>query len=50
LWRQGLRVTFKLGERDGSQRAWVEVNGKALPEFVLEHGPLEEFKVVLIRA
>jgi Uncharacterised nucleotidyltransferase len=50
LRRQGLQVNFKLGERNGLQRAWVEVNAKALPEFVLEHGPLEEFKVVLTRA
>jgi Uncharacterised nucleotidyltransferase len=50
LRRQGQQVTFKLGERDGLQRAWVEMNAKALPEFVLEHGPLEEFKVVLTRA
>jgi Uncharacterised nucleotidyltransferase len=50
LRRQGLQVTFKLGERDGLQRAWVEMNAKALPEFMLEHGPLEEFKVVLTRA
>jgi hypothetical protein len=32
------------------QRAWVEMNAKALPEFVFEHGPLEEFRVVLTRA
>jgi Uncharacterised nucleotidyltransferase len=50
LRRQGQQVTFQLGERDGLQRAWVEVNGKPLPEFVLEHGPLEAFKVVLTRA
>jgi hypothetical protein len=49
LQRQGQPATFKMGERDGLQRAWVEVNAKALPEFVLEHGPLEEFKVVLTR-
>jgi Uncharacterised nucleotidyltransferase len=46
---QGQQVTFKLGERNGLQRAWVEVNAKVLPEFVLEHGPLEEFKVLLTR-
>jgi hypothetical protein len=50
LRRQGQEVTFKLGERDGLQRAWVEVNSKALPEFVLEHGPLEAFNVMLTRA
>ncbi len=40
---------FRLGEHDGMQRAWVEVNGKVLREFVFEHGPLEGFKVVLTR-
>lgn len=50
LRRQGQQVTFNLGERDGLQRAWVEMNSKALPEFVLEHGPLEAFKVILTRA
>jgi hypothetical protein len=37
---------FRLGERDGLQRAWVEVNQKQLPEFVLEHGPVEAFHIM----
>jgi Uncharacterised nucleotidyltransferase len=49
LKRQGLPATFRLGERDRMQRAWVEVNGNALPEFMLEHGSFEAFKVVLTR-
>jgi hypothetical protein len=49
LHRQGKQAVFKLGERDGLQRAWVEVDGKPLPEFVLEHGPLEEFRPILTR-
>jgi hypothetical protein len=49
LRRQGVHATFRLGERDGIRRAWVEVGGKALPEFALEHGPLEEFKTLLTR-
>jgi hypothetical protein len=43
LKRQGANPTFRLGESDGIRRAWVEVDAKVLPEFVLEHGLLEEF-------
>jgi hypothetical protein len=49
LQRQGKPVRFCLGERDGLQRAWVEMNGQPLPEFVLEYGPLEDFRVLLTR-
>jgi hypothetical protein len=49
LRRQGKQAGFKLGEREGMQRAWVEVDGKPLPEFVLEHGPLEIFTPILTR-
>jgi Uncharacterised nucleotidyltransferase len=49
LRRQGKQAVFKLGERDGMQRAWVELDNKPLPEFVLEHGPLELFTPILTR-
>jgi hypothetical protein len=50
LRRQGKNAVFKVGKSNGSHRAWVEVDGKPLPEFVYEHGPLEEFELVLTRA
>jgi Uncharacterised nucleotidyltransferase len=47
LYRQGAEVNLKVGRRDASIRAWVEVDGVPLPEFELEHGGLEGFEIIL---
>jgi Uncharacterised nucleotidyltransferase len=46
LRRQRQQAVFCLGERQGLQRAWVEVDGVVLPEFVSENGPVSAFQVV----
>jgi Uncharacterised nucleotidyltransferase len=49
LHRNGRAANFKLGERNGQRRGWVELDAKPLPEFEIDPGSLESFNVVLER-
>jgi Uncharacterised nucleotidyltransferase len=46
LYHRGEALKLRIGERKGVRYGWVEVDGKTIPEFYLEHGPSEQFEIV----
>jgi hypothetical protein len=46
MYHRGEVVKLRVGERNGIRCGWVEINGKAIPEFELEHGALAGLQVV----
>jgi hypothetical protein len=46
LYHRGEAVKLRVGEQNGIRLGWVETKEKAMPEFELEYGSLEQFEIV----
>jgi hypothetical protein len=46
LYHRGEAVKLRVGEQNGIRLGWVEAKEKAMPEFELEYGSLEQFEIV----